>query len=169
MAGLQIKAILLAIAVLTLDQSSKIWLLRYLVEQGGWKQLTSYFNLVMVWNHGISFGLFQSGEIGRWILVGFSSLVCFGLSIWLWRQSRPWPVYALAIVVGGAGGNIADRVIRGAVADFFDFHILDYHWPAFNIADSAITIGIVMLLYDNFRPIGLELNKVATQDHSKDV
>ena len=124
MAGLRLKAILLAIAVLSLDQFSKIWLLNYLVEQGGWKKLTSYFNLVIVWNSGISFGMFQSGETGRWILVGFSSLVCLGLCIWLWRQIRSWPVYALASVVGGAAGNIIDRVMQGAVGDFFDFHIL---------------------------------------------
>ena len=169
MAGLRIKAIALAIAVLTLDQYSKIWLLSYLVEQGGWIKMTSYFNLVMVWNSGISFGMFQSGETGRWLLVGFSSLVCLGLCIWLWRQKRSWPVYALALVVGGAVGNIVDRVTRGAVADFFDFHILGYHWPAFNISDSAITIGIVMLLYDSFRPIGVLSSEIATQDRSKDV
>ena len=168
MTGLRIKAIFLAIVILALDQFSKVWLLSYLVEQGGWQKLTSYFNLVIVWNSGISFGMFQSGETGRWLFVAFSSLVCFGLSIWLWRQSRSWPVYALAIVVGGAVGNITDRVIRGAVADFFDFHILGYHWPAFNIADSAITIGIIMLLYDSFRPIVVS-SGVATQERSKDV
>ena len=169
MDSLRIKAGVFAIAVLALDQFSKIWLLSYLVEQGGWKKLTSYFNLVMVWNSGISFGMFQSGETGRWLLVGFSSLVCLGLCIWLWRQKRSWPVYALALVVGGAVGNIVDRVTSGAVADFFDFHVLGYHWPAFNISDSAITIGIVMLLYDSFWPIGGVSNKVSTQDLSKDV
>ena len=169
MAGLRIKASLLAIAVLTLDQFSKFWLLSYLTEQGGWKYITNFFNLVIVWNRGISFGMFQSGETGRWLLVGFSSLVCFGLSIWLLRQNRSWPVYALSFVIGGAVGNIADRVIRGAVADFFDFHILGYHWPAFNIADSAITIGVVMLLYDSFRPFGVESKEVVMQDQPKDV
>ena len=164
MVGLRLKATFLAIAVLALDQFSKTWLLSYLVEQGGWKKFTSYFNLVMVWNSGISFGMFQLGETGRWLLVGFSSLVCLGLSIWLWRHSRPWPIFALAIVIGGALGNILDRIIWGAVADFFDFHILGYHWPAFNIADSAILIGVLMLLYDSFRPIGVVSNNVATKD-----
>ena len=164
MASLRIKAGFFAIAVLALDQFSKIWLLSYLVEQGGWKKLTSYFNLVIVWNSGISFGMFQSGETGRWLLVGFSSIVCLGLSIWLWSHSRSWPIVALGIVVGGAIGNIVDRIIWGAVADFFDFHILGYHWPAFNIADSAITVGILMLLYDSFWPIGVVSNDVAIRD-----
>jgi len=164
MAGLRLKAMFLGITILSLDQFSKIWLLSYLLEQGGWKKLTSYFNLVMVWNSGISFGMFQSGETGRWLLVGFSSLVCLGLSIWLWRHSRPFPVFGLAIVIGGATGNILDRLMWGAVADFFDFHILGYHWPAFNIADSAILIGIVMLLYDSFLPIGVVSNDVALRD-----
>ena len=164
MAGLRIKAFFLAIAVLALDQCSKIWLLSYLMEQGGWIKVTSYFNLVIVWNSGISFGMFQSGETGRWLLVGFSSIVCLGLSIWLWSHSRSWPIVALGIVVGGAIGNIVDRIIWGAVADFFDFHILGYHWPAFNIADSAITVGILMLLYDSFWPIGVVSNDVAIRD-----
>ena len=164
MVGLRLKATFLAIAVLALDQFSKTWLLSYLVEQGGWKKFTSYFNLVIVWNSGISFGMFQTGETGRWLLVGFSSLVCLGLIIWMWRQRLSWPVYALAMVIGGAVGNIADRILRGAVADFFAFHILGYHWPAFNFADSVISIGIVMLLYDSFRPIGVVSNAVATRD-----
>ncbi len=169
MAGLRINATSLAIAVLVLDQFSKIFLLSYLVEQGGWIKATSYFNLVIVWNSGISFGMFQTGEHGRWLLVGLSSLVCLGLIIWMWRQSRSWPVYALAVVIGGAVGNIADRIVRGAVADFFDFHLLGYHWPAFNIADSAITIGIVILLYDSFRPIDAVSSEVVTQDRSRNV
>ena len=169
MVSLRGKAICLAITALAIDQLSKVWLLIYIVEQGGWKKLTSYLNLVMVWNRGISFGMFQSGETGRRLLVGFSSLVCLGLAFWMWNQRRSWPVYALAMVIGGAFGNIADRIVRGAVADFFDFHIMGYHWPAFNFADSAITIGIAMLLYDSFWPIGVVSNEVATRDRSKDV
>ena len=169
MRSLRPKALVMALVVLGLDQLSKYWLLIWLADKGGWIKLTGFFNLVTVWNRGISFGFFQSGEIGRWLLVSFSSLVCLGLVIWLWRQTRPWPVLALAMVIGGALGNIIDRILRGAVADFFDFHVMGYHWPAFNFADSAITIGVGMLLYDSFRPIGAASNEGIGQDQSEDV
>ena len=169
MEPLRQKGLAMALVVLGLDQLSKYWLLIWLADQGGWIKLTSFFNLVTVWNRGISFGMFQSGEIGRWLLVSFSSLVCLGLGIWLWRQNRTWPVFALAMVIGGALGNIIDRILRGAVADFFDFHVMGYHWPAFNFADSAITIGVAMLLYDSFRPIGVVSNDGAGQDRPEDV
>jgi len=142
----------LAVAVVILDQLSKAWLIGWLAGQDGWLAVTGFFNLVMVWNRGISFGMLQSGETGRWILVFFSTLVCLGLGIWMRRQTHCLPVLALGAVIGGAVGNIIDRVWRGAVADFFDFHLMGYHWPAFNVADSAITLGVAVLLYDSFRP-----------------
>ncbi|MFP6773328.1 MAG: signal peptidase II [Alphaproteobacteria bacterium] len=151
MGTLRLRGLALAGAILVLDQVSKYWLIAWMAEQGGWRQLTGFFNLVMVWNRGISFGMFQSGETGRWLLVLFSGLVCVGLAIWLWRQNRQWPSLALGAVIGGALGNIVDRIWHGAVADFFDIHLMGYHWPAFNIADSAITIGVGMLLFDSFR------------------
>ena len=141
----------LAAAVVILDQASKVWLIGWLESQGGWLQISGFFNLVMVWNRGISFGMLQSGETGRWLLAIFSALVCLGLGIWLQRQTQRVPTLALGAVIGGAIGNIIDRVWRGAVADFFDFHLMGYHWPAFNVADSAITIGLAILLYDSFR------------------
>jgi len=144
-------ALLLSAVIVILDQLSKAWLIAWVQEQGGWQQITGFFNLVMVWNRGISFGMLQSGDTGRWLLVVFSLAVCVGLGFWLRRQRRRWPSYALGAVIGGALGNIIDRIWRGAVADFFDFHLLGYHWPAFNVADSAITIGVAMLLYDSFR------------------
>jgi len=151
MGALRLRGLALAGVILVLDQVSKYWLIAWMGDQGGWQQLTGFFNLVMVWNRGISFGMLQSGETGRWLLVLFSGLVCMGLAIWLWRQNRQWPSLALGAVIGGALGNIVDRVWRGAVADFFDVHFMGYHWPAFNIADSAITIGVGMLLFDSFR------------------
>ena len=146
------RALALAAAIMVIDQLSKFWLIAWVEAQGGWVQVTGFFNLVMVWNRGISFGMLQSGETGRWLLVGFTTLVCLGLCFWLSRQRDIWPSLALGAVIGGAVGNIVDRIWRGAVADFFDFHVMGYHWPAFNVADSAITIGVAMLLYDSFRP-----------------
>ena len=145
------RALALAAAIMVIDQLSKFWLIAWVEAQGGWVQVTGFFNLVMVWNRGISFGMLQSGETGRWLLVGFTTLVCLGLCFWLSRQRDIWPSLALGAVIGGAVGNIVDRIWRGAVADFFDFHVLGYAWPAFNVADSAITIGVAMLLYDSFR------------------
>ncbi len=142
----------LAAAIVILDQASKVWLIGWLEGQDGWLAVTGFFNLVMVWNRGISFGMLQSGEAGRWLLVLFSILICLGLGVWMRRQTHRMPILALGAVIGGAAGNIIDRVWRGAVADFFDFHLMGYHWPAFNVADSAITIGVAMLLYDSFRP-----------------
>ncbi len=169
MESLRQKGLAMALVFLGLDQLSKYLLLIWLADKGGLIKLTSFLNIVTVWNRGISFGFFQSGEIGRWLLVSFSSLVCLGLGIWLWRQTRPWPVLALAMVIGGALGNIIDRILRGAVADFFDFQVMGYHWPAFNLADSAITIGVGMLLYDSFRPLGVASNDGTGQDQSEDV
>lgn len=156
----------LAAGVIILDQVSKAWLIGWLVSQGGGQQISDFFNLVMVWNRGISFGMLQSGETGRWLLVIFSALVCLGLGVWLRRQTHRLPTLALGAVIGGAVGNIIDRVWRGAVADFFDFHLLGYHWPAFNVADSAIVIGVAMLLYDSFRPAAGD--EVANVNRSKD-
>ncbi|MDP6812921.1 MAG: signal peptidase II [Alphaproteobacteria bacterium] len=145
------RGIALAAAVLVADQLSKLWLLDWLAGHDGQVQLTGFFNLVTVWNRGISFGLLQSGEAGRWLLSIVSLVVCAALVVWLRRVDRLLPALALGAVIGGALGNVADRLLRGAVADFFDFHLMGYHWPAFNIADSAITIGVGMLLLDAFR------------------
>ena len=86
----------------------------------------------------------------------------------MWRQEHRLPILALGAVIGGALGNIIDRIWRGAVADFFDFHVMGYHWPAFNVADSAITFGVAMLLYDSFRPGAPEDGQGAKADRVKD-
>ena len=158
----------LAAAVVFLDQVSKAWLIAWLDGQGGWLPVTGFFNMVMVWNRGISFGMLQSGDAGRWLLVFFSSLVCLILAVWMWRQDRQTPILGLGMVIGGAVGNIIDRVWRGAVADFFDFHLMGYHWPAFNLADSAITVGVAMLLYDSFRPEPAKDGAKADDSRAKD-
>lgn len=105
-----------------------------------------FFNWVMVWNQGISFGILRDGI--PWILIGFTALVTLLFSVWLAR-THVWPqVISLAMIIGGALGNIIDRIRFGAVADFLDFHAFGYHWPAFNLADSCITVGVAILLFD---------------------
>lgn len=109
-----------------------------------------FFNIVMVWNKGISFGLFnQAGDYGPLILTLVSGAIALAFLVWLMRCSRLGTALALILIIGGAVGNIVDRLRFGAVVDFLDFHLFGWHWPAFNIADSAITIGIALLLIDS--------------------
>lgn len=106
-----------------------------------------FFNLVMVWNKGVSFGLFnQDSEMGPMILTVLSLAIAIGFGFWLARAKSPTLCLALSMIIGGALGNVIDRIRFGAVADFLDFHLFGYHWPAFNLADSAICIGIAILL-----------------------
>lgn len=141
-----------ALLVLVADQVSKHWLLAVVAANPGGVEVTSFFNIVMVWNSGVSFGMFGGGaESRRWILIGFALVVTAALLVWLWRRPEPVVAVALGCIIGGAVGNVIDRVRFGAVADFFDFHLLGWHWPAFNIADSAIVVGAGLMLLDSFR------------------
>jgi signal peptidase II len=134
---------------LALDQLSK-W---YILERTDLPffnayTVTPFFNLVMVWNKGVSFGMF-SGNDQPFILIGISLVIIVILVRWLVMARTKWISGAIGLVIGGATGNIIDRLRFGAVADFLDFHIDIYHWPAFNIADSAIFIGVVILCVDS--------------------
>lgn len=140
--------LIIAVSVLAADQLSKYLLIGLMSDIGGRLEILPFFNLVMVWNRGISFGLFASGETGRWLLTLMSLAIVIGLTIWLWRLRQKLLAVAIGALIGGALGNIVDRVYHGAVADFFDFHFFGYHWPAFNIADSAITVAAAMVIFD---------------------
>lgn len=108
-------------------------------------------NLTMVWNQGVSFGLFLGeAEWVRWALAAFSLGVAGFLAVWARRVERPMLGIAIGLVMGGAIGNLIDRVRFGAVADFIDVKALHFPW-VFNIADSAITIGVILLLIDSLR------------------
>ncbi len=147
-----------AALVLGLDRLSKWWLLEpFAIAEREPVTVTSFFNLVMVWNPGISFGLLGSNEqLGRWLLIGFSVIVVAVLIAWLFRIGSGLLALGLGFVIGGAIGNIWDRVIWGAVADFFDFHVAGYHFWAFNAADAGISTGVALLLYDAFWGSGKE-------------
>ena len=138
-------------AVVIVDQLAKFWLYLYLVEGGRrFVELLPVFNLVAVWNYGVSFGLFNSGSgAASWLFVALALAIVAMLLIWLHRTQRALPAAALGLVIGGAFGNIVDRVRFGAVFDFLDFHAAGWHWPAFNVADSAITIGVIALFMDS--------------------
>jgi signal peptidase II len=103
-----------------------------------------FFNMTMVWNEGVSFGMFQSGNPWPLTIVALGISGLFG--VWLTRTKSWMEAITLSMVIGGALGNVIDRFHYGAVADFFDFHIAGWHYPAFNLADSFITVGIVLLL-----------------------
>ncbi len=110
-------------------------------------EVTGFFNLVLVGNTGVSFGLLRGGD-ARWLLVLLSLAVVAALLIWLWRARILLIQLGVGLVVGGALGNVVDRVRLGAVVDFLDFHAFQVHWPAFNLADSAIVVGVLALILD---------------------
>ena len=140
---------LLFAVILILDLVTKQWALATF-EGLGRVRVTSFFNFVLVWNPGISFGMFQSGgDIGRWLLIALALAIATILVFWLRREQRLWPRLAIWLILAGALGNVIDRIRFGAVVDFLDFHALGYHWPAFNVADSAIVVGAAILVLDS--------------------
>ena len=105
-------------------------------------------NVVMVWNEGISFGLLSSDHSFMPMVLSVSALLlALGLFIWLWRTPHMTTALPLAMVISGAVANIWDRIRFGAVADFIDFHVKDWHYPAFNLADSCIVVGVLWLAF----------------------
>ena len=143
----------LGIAVLTVlaDQANKAWMLDvYDIGAKGSVALTSFFDLVLVWNQGISYGLLpQESALGRLGLILFALAASLALTVWLARIESRLAAASIGLIIGGAVGNAIDRVIYGAVADFFSLHGFGYQWYVFNVADTAIVAGVVGLLYDS--------------------
>lgn len=140
-----------AAVALIADQASKAWML-YVYDIGakGVVTVTPFFDLVLVWNRGVSYGLLpQDSDLGRWALILFAFSAAFALVIWLARVTSPLAAAAMGLVIGGAVGNAIDRILYGAVADFFSFHAYGYQWYIFNIADVAIVAGVIGLLYES--------------------
>lgn len=135
-----------------LDQLCKWYLLEiYAIGAKSPVEVTSFFRLVMVWNYGVSFGMFsEPGTASVGMLVGVAAVMVAIMSYWLLRANDRFTALAIGMIIGGAIGNVIDRLRFSAVADFFDFHIMHYHWPAFNIADSFICIGVALLVWDGF-------------------
>ncbi|HEY5046475.1 MAG TPA: signal peptidase II [Rhizomicrobium sp.] len=138
---------------LTLDQGSKLLLLYgfHFIDMapGDRVAVLPFFNLVMVWNPGVSYGLFPAhGPTGTALIAVFSIAAVLGLGWWLWRAARGILAAGLGLVIGGALGNLIDRIIYTRVADFFHFYVRGYDWYVFNIADCAIALGVGALLYD---------------------
>jgi signal peptidase II len=140
----------LAALVLFLDQLSKWWIVSFVMQPVRVIPVTPFFNLVMGWNKGISFGLFHGDSIFNiWGLPAIALIITAFLLVWLWRSKGCVISIAISFIIGGALGNVIDRIRFGAVADFLDIYVLGYHWPAFNLADAGITLGAVLLIYDS--------------------
>ena len=136
-----------ALVVLAADQATKWAVLALLDLSAGPIPVTPYFNLVLVWNPGVSFGMLGGlGVYAPWALTGIALAVVAFLVAWLRRAQDGLTAAALGLVIGGALGNVVDRARYGAVVDFLDFHYAGYHWPAFNVADAAICVGAGLLL-----------------------
>ncbi len=140
----------LATLVLIVDQASKWWVINEVMNPPRVIPVTPFFNLVLGWNRGISFGLMNQGSsLSAWILPLVAVVIVAVLSVWLWRIDRPVVAVAIGLIIGGALGNVVDRLRCGAVADFLDFYAPGFHWPAFNVADAGITVGAAMLVLES--------------------
>ncbi len=115
----------------------------------GYIKITSFFNIVKVWNHGVSFGMFSDFKHSQIFFSSLVSLIVIFLLIWLYKNKDLYLTIAISLIIGGALGNLCDRIKYGAVADFLDFHIKNIHWPAFNLADSFVFVGVMMLLFED--------------------
>ena len=141
--------LLIAVFIVALDQASKWWLLELMGRDPRVIEVTPFFNLVLGLNRGVSFGLFDSAEMGPWPFLLLAAAITVALLVWLAKAGQRWTATALGLIIGGAVGNAIDRVRFGGVVDFLDFHALGRHWPAFNVADSAICIGVILILIES--------------------
>jgi signal peptidase II len=148
--------IIAALMTLLIDQASKLWLL-YVFDIGhrGTVRVTSFFDLVLAWNIGISFGLLQNdSQLAQIALMVVKALAVIALAVWMARSRTLLATIALGLIIGGALGNAIDRFAYGAVVDFALFHVQiggnTYNWYVFNLADTAIVAGVIALLYDSF-------------------
>lgn len=147
--------VIAAIATLIADQASKLWLLHGLdITHRGAVRVTPFFDLVLAWNPGISFGWFQSeSPTAQILLMAIKAAAVIALAVWMARSRTRLATVALGLIIGGAVGNGIDRFAYGAVVDFALFHVeigeKTFQWYVFNLADVAIVVGVAALLYDS--------------------
>jgi signal peptidase II len=152
------RGLAVAVIVAILDQLSKAAILAHFAGSAfTGERIAPIFNLVLTYNRGMSFGLFNTGPGGgaaggaglnALVFSLAAAAIVAGLIYWLSRVSSPLLAVAIGLIIGGAVGNVIDRIRLGAVVDFLDFHIGLWHWPAFNLADSAICVGVAAMLLD---------------------
>lgn len=142
---------LVSLAVILLDQLSKIFILD-VMNPPQTIEILPFANIVLAYNKGVSFSMMaNSSTYGPYILAIVALLICAGLVWWMRKEKDKWTRVGIALIIGGAVGNVIDRFLYGAVVDFVDLHAFGYHWPAFNVADSAICIGAFLILLRAFR------------------
>ena len=146
-----VRGLATAVAVTIIDQLTKAAVLNHFAGRfpGDREVVTSFFNLALTYNRGISFGLFNEGAGLNALIFSLAAAAIVGVLVfWLSRVTSPFLGVAIGLIIGGAIGNVIDRIRLGAVVDFLDFHLGTLHWPAFNIADSAICIGVGAMLLE---------------------
>lgn len=146
------KWIVLAVLIVLIDQASKLWVLANFTRQDV-MQLTPWLNFILAFNYGAAFSfLGDAGGWQRWFFTALAVGVSAVLIVWIYRlpTNARWMPLTLSLILGGAVGNVIDRVRFGYVVDFIDFHIGSWHFATFNVADMAITVGAIMLLIDAF-------------------
>lgn len=146
------RLVLIALLVLALDQASKLTV-RLVLGPELPIEVTGFFNLVTAYNKGVSFSLLTIDEAhGPYVFTALSLLIVGWLVWWLRRNPRPFYALLAGLIVGGALGNVLDRLYLGAVFDFLDFHLGGWHWPAFNLADCGVVLGALGLILDGLFP-----------------
>lgn len=144
-------ALMLALLALASDQISKFWVLTSAMLENGMR-ITPFLDFILVWNKGISYGLFDQDSTGGQAVLIALSLLIIGFLLWLLRNATTrLNAYGLGLVIGGAAGNIIDRILHGAVVDFISLHTQNYAWYVFNLADIWITLGVILILCDTLR------------------
>lgn len=162
--------IVTAFVVVILDQLSKALVYGYLDDAGAMVTVSSYFNLVTAWNRGVSFSMFDNlGGYGVYVLSAFALTVVAILLYWLKHEEGRLMQFALGFVIGGAIGNVIDRIRLGAVFDFLDVHIAEHHWPAFNLADSFICIGACLIILSSVCTCSPRKIKRSIQTQERDI
>jgi len=141
-----------AFLMLLVDQAHKLWMLNvYDIVSRQPVRVLPFFDLVMAWNKGVSYSLFEAdSDLELYALLAVTAAATLFLAVWLWRAQTPLSGLALGLIIGGAIGNGIDRMAYGAVADFFHFHVGSFSWYVFNLADVGIVAGVGLLMYESF-------------------
>jgi signal peptidase II len=142
---------MIALITIILDQVTKHLVIEVFKDSPRHITIAPFFDLVLTWNKGVSFSFFSSyGDTGTVVLIVVSLLISLGLAIWLMQVTNMYLACGLGLIIGGAIGNVIDRFHFKAVVDFLHFHLDTYSFPAFNVADTAITMGVVLILLENY-------------------
>ena len=154
MSGIRTLGVTVAAIGLALDQAVKTWLLfGYQLADRGRVAVTPFFDLVLVWNRGVSYGLFPAeSQTQVWFLLAVKTAITIALIVWLLRATDRLTAFALGLLIGGAIGNSIDRLLYGAVVDFVSLHWNGFYWYVFNLADVWIVAGVAVLLYESLIP-----------------